>query len=232
MLMRVEFPGVTTATSQQEPPGGRGSWSGSRRLLGRRVVRLQLMCALVPPSAVIHDGQIDLWGRGNIIGLHQLIRASGHKLGLRAVLAGPARCILPIGTRTVGCGGLLDVLSAAASRQATGTNYDKSILICRKGQFLKLAARRRGRAAEEEESKTGGVACVHQWEKCEGWAETQRRSACTVCRDVGADKVQFEAYHPASGSTQKAVNTGLNDTSDVVGKISKPFDVINVIIFY
>lgn len=59
----------------------------------------------------------DLFMEGcNIIGLHQLISASGHKLGHRAAPAGRIRCILPNGTHTVGCEGLLDVLSAAAGR--------------------------------------------------------------------------------------------------------------------
>lgn len=89
MLMRVKLPGVAAATSQQEPPGGDGAAAGVsypvlRTLpihFGLRVVWFELMFPAFPSPEVIHYGEIYLWSGGNIIGLHQLIIASGHKLG-------------------------------------------------------------------------------------------------------------------------------------------------------
>lgn len=105
---------------------------------------------------MIHCGEIYLWsgGGGNIIGLHQLIIASGHKLGHGAALRGRTRVhFTKWNAHTVERGGLLDVRRPA--RQATGTNYDESILICRKGQYLKLVPSRHSGAAGEAGEQRG-----------------------------------------------------------------------------
>lgn len=139
---------------------------------------------------------------GNIIGLHQLIIASGHKLGHGAALRGRTRAhFTKWNAHTVERGGFLDARRPA--RQATGTNYDESILICRKGQYLKLVPSRHSGAAGEagEQRGTGGDRLVFTHVPMGYVGESgggQGMLMCTICQDVRVDEVQIEKSHTAS----------------------------------
>lgn len=187
--MRVKFPRVATATTQQDPcpHHPHAPQSSSRRL----VPASAYVSYLFWPKSRVAQVDISVFSPQWWFIMVRFIYEGGQHYRtpsvdqcLRAQTWTPSSSCrsneVHFTKWNTLCRILLDVLFAAAGRQATRTNYDKSILICRKGQFLKLAASRHSRAVEQqrkdansEAEEESGLCDVKGEQKRSAWWRAQ-----------------------------------------------------------